>query len=182
MTRTTCFFQPQRRGNRPFTETLTGNRGAAFGLRRQSSDDAVACNRACLFIHERLTICRRVHGDAPDASTDMPALSAHAVEILEQMEPNRRYEPSELRGFVPELSMEGLREVMHELWIARQVERFGSSGWRRVRSTCGAHEARGSTNSVNRGASIGESEAPGQNRLVKPEDLFDHDSFSGMFK
>lgn len=119
----------------------------------------------------------------PDASTDMPALSAHAVEILEQMEPNRRYGPSELRGFVPELSAEGLREVMHELWIARQVERFRDSGWRRVRSTCGVQEACDSTNTANRGsADISTSQASGQNRTVKPEDLFDHDSFSGLFK
>jgi hypothetical protein len=55
----------------------------------------------------------------------MLAMSAHTADLLEQMEPNRGYEASELRGFVPELSTEDLREVMHELWIARQVERFG---------------------------------------------------------
>jgi hypothetical protein len=64
----------------------------------------------------------------------MPALSAHATEILERMDPDLGYELSELREFVPELSMESLREVMHELWIARHVERFRESGWQRARS------------------------------------------------
>ena len=114
----------------------------------------------------------------------MPAMSAHAADILEQMEPNRGYEASELKRFVPALSMEALREVMHELWIARQVERFSYSGWRRVRSTCGSQEASDSMNSVNRGsANTGTPEvAPGQNGPVKPEDLFDHDSLAGWFK
>ena len=109
-------------------------------------------------------------------------MSPHAADILEQMEPDLGYELSELRAFVPELSMEGLREVMHELWIARQVERFRDSGWRRVRSTCGSQKA--SMNTANwRNANAGtRNVAPGQNRAVKPEDLFDHDTFSGFFK
>ena len=94
-------------------------------------------------------------------------MSAHAADILEQMEPNRGYEPSELKGFIPGLSAEGLREVMHELWIARQVERFGFSGWRRVRSTRGAE---------------GADRTLSEPRLVKPEELFDHDSFGELFK
>ena len=112
----------------------------------------------------------------------MPATSAHAADILEQMEPDLGYELSELREFVPGLSMEGLREVMHELWIGRQVERFRDSGWRRVRSTCGSQEA--SRSPVNRGSvNTGAPDAaPGQNGTVKPEDLFDHGSFAGFFK
>ena len=103
-------------------------------------------------------------------------MSGHAADILEQMEPDLGYELSELRAFVPELSMEGLREVMHELWIARQVERFRDSGWRRVRSTRGSQAASADTLAGTPGV------ATGQNRIVKPEDLFDHDTFSGFFK
>jgi hypothetical protein len=114
----------------------------------------------------------------------MPDMSAHAADILEQMEPNRGYEASELKGFAPELSVEGLREVMHELWIARHVERFRFSGWRRVRSACGSQEAPDSLNTLNWGCSnTGMPDVPpGQNGSVKPEDLFDHDSFSEWFK
>jgi hypothetical protein len=99
----------------------------------------------------------------------MPALSPRAAHILEQMEPNLGYEASELRQFVPELSAEALREVMRELWIERQVERFGHSGWKRVRPTGGSRESSGVI-------------PTGQIETVKPEDLFDHDSFAGIFK
>jgi hypothetical protein len=112
----------------------------------------------------------------------MPAMSVHAANILKHMEPDLGYELSELRGFVPELSMEGLREVMHELWIARQVERFRDSGWRRVRSTSGSQEASRSLLSWGSANSGAPGAAPGQNGTVKPEDLFDHGSFAGFFK
>jgi hypothetical protein len=99
----------------------------------------------------------------------MPACSGRAADILEHMEPNRGYEASELRQFDPELSAEALCEVMRELWIDRQVERFGYSGWRKVRSTSGLPQA---------------PDVAGTRQAdpVKPEDLFDHDSFTGVFK
>jgi hypothetical protein len=69
----------------------------------------------------------------------MYALSKDAGFILDRMEPDRCYESLDLRAFVPDTSAEGLREVMHELWVNRQVERVGYSGWRRHRSAP-AHE------------------------------------------
>ena len=98
----------------------------------------------------------------------MQRLSVHATAILDRMEPNQAYEPFELRAIVPDLSMEALRQVMHELWVNRQVERFGYSGWRRDASASAHQSGRGSAHA---------NAAP-----VKPEDLFDHDSFSGLFK
>jgi hypothetical protein len=67
----------------------------------------------------------------------MSALSQDARLILDRMESDRAYEVMDLRAFVPDASAEGLREVMHELWIDRQVERVGHSGWRRHRSVPG---------------------------------------------
>ena len=64
----------------------------------------------------------------------MYALSKDARFILDRMEPDRCYESLDLGAFVPDTSAEGLREVMHELWVDRQVERVGYSGWRRHRS------------------------------------------------
>jgi hypothetical protein len=92
--------------------------------------------------------------------------SEHASFILDRMEGDRRYEPQDLRAFVPDASLEHLREIMHELWVNRQVERAGSSGWRRHRSAPPyvAHPISGDI------------------QAVKPEDLFDHDTFAGFFK
>ena len=91
-------------------------------------------------------------------------LSDHASFIVESMELNRLYEPQDLRAFLPDASIECLREVMHELWIDRQVERVGYSGCRRHRCV-----ARSQPVSI-------------EVRLVKPEDLFDHDPFADFFK
>lgn len=99
----------------------------------------------------------------------MAPLSARAADILDRMEPNLGYQASELRPFAPELSPEALRDVMRELWIARQVERFGYSGWRRVLTARPVQEASG----VVPTAGV---------QTVKPEDLFDHDAFTGLFK
>jgi hypothetical protein len=96
----------------------------------------------------------------------MHPLSEHARFILERMEPDIRYEPQELRGFVPDISVERLREIMHELWIHRQVERVGYSGWRRQRSTAPSPPR----------------PASGQVETVKPEELFDHATFEDFFK
>jgi hypothetical protein len=82
------------------------------------------------------------------------------------MEPDRRYELEDLRAFVPGASTERLRELMHELWINRQVERVGDPGWRRHRSAPPHLPDR-----VSR-----------EIKEVKPEDLFDHATFADFFK
>jgi len=112
---------------------------------------------------------RRAAATVRAFETHMPAPSTRAVEILQRMEPDLGYGLQELRQFAPDLSLEALRELMRELWIERQVERFGYSGWRRVRAVSGRHEASGGPSA-------------GPVKLVKPEELFDHDSFSGFFK
>ena len=96
----------------------------------------------------------------------MPPLSEHASFILDRMEPDRLYEPPDLRALVPDTSVERLRETMHELWINRQVERVGYSGWRRHRSA-----------SPRRSHA-----ASGEIQAVKPEDLFDYATFEDFFK
>ena len=103
------------------------------------------------------------------------ALSARARVILEQMEPNRSYEAKDLRAFAPDLTLEHLHDVMRELWVARQVERAGYSGWRRERSASPAADA--ARTASHRSAAAGARHAP-----VKPEDLFDHDAFEDIFK
>ena len=110
------------------------------------------------------------------AGIDM-ALSARARTILEQMEPNRSYEPRELRAFVPDLTLEHLQDVMRELWVQRQVERVGYSGWRRERSTspaAGSPHGREDRQPAAAGAA--------RSKHVKPEDMFDHTGFEGLFK
>jgi len=94
----------------------------------------------------------------------MPRLSEYASAILDRMEPDVRYQPQDLRAFVPGGSIDHLREIMHELWVARQVERVGYSGWRRVRSA--PSNARENVSS----------------KAVKPEELFDHGTFADFFK
>jgi hypothetical protein len=96
----------------------------------------------------------------------MHPLSEYARFILDRMEPDRRYEPQHLRAFVPDASVERLREIMHELWINRQVERVGYSGWRRHRSAP-PHRLHPASREI---------------QAVKPEDLFDHDPFADFFK
>jgi len=96
----------------------------------------------------------------------MPPLSDYARFILDRMEPDRRYEPQDLRAFDPDASIERLREIMHELWISRQVERTGYSGWRRHASA-----------PPQRPRPVSREMKP-----VKPEDLFDHATFADFFK
>ena len=101
------------------------------------------------------------------------ALSALARAVLEQMDTSRRYDVTELRAFAPDLTLEALNEVMRELWVARQVERAGYSGWRREKSSGnGTSPARGD-------ASHGQAPPP---KPVKPEEMFDHTGFEGFFK
>jgi hypothetical protein len=110
----------------------------------------------------------------------MPTLSPTAVTILNRMEPDRGYEPLEVSTFVPGITMDRLRGIMHELWVNRYVERFGYSGWRLSRSMCAAQQAPKSKSSV--AESSVSFMASRETKGVKPEDLFDHDAFSGMFK
>jgi hypothetical protein len=106
----------------------------------------------------------------------MHALSQDARRLLDQLERDRRYEVTDLRALVSDASAERLHEVMHELWVNRQVERVASSGWRRLRSAPdhrGALDAQLDTHRVVHG---------GEARAVKPEDLFDHDRFQDFFR
>ena len=103
------------------------------------------------------------------------ALSARARAILDQLEPNRCYEAKDLRAFAPDLTLEHLQDVMRELWVARQVERTGYTGWRRESSVSPATDATRSADRRSRPA--GTHYTP-----VKPEELFDHDAFEDMFK
>jgi hypothetical protein len=105
----------------------------------------------------------------------MHALSKAAGAILDRMEPEHSYAAKDLRAFVPDTSPETLAEIMHELWVSREVERVGDSGWRRHRSAS-PHDSRGDARpdgSVSR---------RGQTKLVKPEELFDHDAFADFFR
>jgi hypothetical protein len=96
----------------------------------------------------------------------MSVLSEHARCILDRLEGDRCYDVHDLRAFLTDASVERLREVMHELWINRQVERVGHSGWRRHRSTPAL-----------------ERPAAGRTaKAVKPEELFDHDTFEEFFR
>jgi hypothetical protein len=86
------------------------------------------------------------------------------------MEPDRRYESHDLRGFVPDISSDHLREIMQELRIHRQVERAGSSGgWWRHRSAS-PHVPQPMAREIQ------------AVQAVKPEDLLDHDAFAEFFK
>jgi hypothetical protein len=96
----------------------------------------------------------------------MPSLSKEASFVLDRMEADRRYDAQELRAFVPEASVERLGDIMHELWINRQVERVGYAGWRRHRSAP-PHRPHPVTR---------------ESQTVTPEDLFDHAAFEDFFK
>jgi hypothetical protein len=109
------------------------------------------------------------------SSIAMHVLSNVARSILDRMEPNRHYEAPDLRAFVPNASAETLREVMHELWVNRQVERVGHSGWQLHRS---APPHQRPPVDAKRDAASGY----GQTKVVKPEDLFDHDPFTDFFR
>jgi hypothetical protein len=83
------------------------------------------------------------------------------------MEADRRYDAAELMMLTAGLNIEALREVMHELWLARQVERAGHDAWRRVSPAAGEAAMR---------------DAASLRVGVKPDELFDHDSFADWFK
>jgi hypothetical protein len=113
----------------------------------------------------------------------MRPLSEKAAAILNWMDPDRRYDAAEIRAFLSDASMESARELMHELWVNRYVERDGYLGWRRdgapSRPRPNEHaDGRGQRPGESRGHDLPESHA----KAVRPEDLFDHDAFSGFFK
>jgi len=96
----------------------------------------------------------------------MHPLSNAARIVLDRLDLDRRYELSDLRVLLPDATVENLRDVMHELWVNRHVERVGHSAWQRYRSSP-PHQV------------------PSDGRptkVVKPEDLFDHGTFSDFFK
>ena len=105
----------------------------------------------------------------------MHTLSKDARFILDRMEADRHYEALDLRALVPDASAEGFREVMHELWVNRQVERVGYSGWQRHRSAP-AHQ--GSVDAQDDGVAA----VSRRTKVVRPEDLFDHGSFADFFR
>ena len=109
----------------------------------------------------------------------MYALSRIARFILDRMEPDCRYESLELRAFAPDISAEKLRAVMHELWVNRQVERVGYSGWQRHRS---APPQQRPVDAQLDASDIAPESGFRQTKVVKPEDLFDHDSFTDFFR
>jgi hypothetical protein len=96
----------------------------------------------------------------------MPPLSESARIILDHMEPDRRYGTQDVRAFCPEMGIERVRDIMHELWIHRQVERVGYSAWRRHRSVS-PHAPDPRTVDA---------------RSVRPEELFDHAAFTEFFE
>ena len=104
----------------------------------------------------------------------MHGLSKDARFILDRMEPDRSYEAKDLRTLVPSASAEGFREIMQELWVNRQVERVGYSAWQRHRSAP-AHQVPAEQHDASGGGFR-------QTKVVKPEDLFDHGSFSDFFR
>jgi hypothetical protein len=108
----------------------------------------------------------------------MHALSKDAQFILDRMEPDRSYQASTLRALVPHASAEGFREVMHELWVNRQVERDGGSGWQR-RASAPAHEVDAQLDAAD---GVEPASRFRQTKVVKPEELFDHGSFGEFFR
>jgi hypothetical protein len=109
----------------------------------------------------------------------MHALSKDARFILDRMEPDRYYQALDLRALLPDACVEGFREAMHELWVNRQVERVGYSGWQRQRSAPAHQGPLDADQDARRFAPMSRCR---QTEVVKPEDLFDHASFADFFR
>jgi len=109
----------------------------------------------------------------------MDSLSRIARFILDHMERNRCYEASDLRACVPDVSAETLREVMHQLWVNRQVERVGHSGWQCHRS---APSQQRPVDAQLDARDVAPVSGVRQTKVVKPDDLFDHGSFPDFFR
>src|SRR5262249_13871505 len=112
--------------------------------------------------------CRRRPTTVPCPRITMQPLSALARFMLDRMEPDRHYQPSDLRAFVPDASAERLGEVMHELWVNRQVERVADSGWQRHRSAPPNRQRVDAQLDARDVAPVSERR---QTKVVKPEDL-----------
>jgi len=97
----------------------------------------------------------------------MTSLTERARAILDRMTAGRRYAAAELMSFAPDVNIDALREVMHELWLAYEVERVGDAAWQRVAPPGRAGAVR---------------DVESLRVAVKPDELFDHDSFAGWFK
>jgi hypothetical protein len=95
----------------------------------------------------------------------MHRLSTDARFILDRMELDRPYDVQDLRALAPDTSSESLRDIMHELWVNRLVERDGFLGWRRHRA-----------------APARAADSGGPVAAVRPEELFDHAAFADFFK
>ncbi len=81
------------------------------------------------------------------------------------------------------LNAEAIREVMHELWIAREVERFRDTGWRRTSASAPRHRPQSIDDLTSATVRTGPHDAASLRvGTVRPEDLFDHESFAGWFK
>jgi hypothetical protein len=95
------------------------------------------------------------------------------------MERGCTYEPSDLRAFAPDASNETIRELMHELWVNRRVERVGYAGWRVFPSTSAADSR---MPPIAKAPQADDAPSASKPKTVRPEELFDHDRFSGFFK
>ena len=113
------------------------------------------------------------------SKSHMQALSTLARFILDRMEPDRHYEALDLRAFVRDASAERLAEAMHELWVNRQVERVGHSGWQRHRSAPPNQKPTGAQLDARDVTPVSGCR---QKTVVKPEDLFDHALFEDFFR
>jgi hypothetical protein len=109
----------------------------------------------------------------------MDTLSESARSILDRMKPDRSYEIADLRALMPHTGADTLREMMHELWVNRHVERVGHLGWRRHRST-GPHE-RPADVRLETGR-VAPASPSRETKVVTPEELFDHDAFADFFR
>jgi hypothetical protein len=96
----------------------------------------------------------------------MHPLSESARLVLDRMKLDHTYGVQELRTLAGDAGVERVREIMHELWIHRHVERAGYSAWRRQRSA-----------PPQASRPVAGDAAP-----VKPEDLFDHEAFAEFFE
>jgi hypothetical protein len=114
----------------------------------------------------------------------MQDLSSEAAAILASMEPSRAYQAADLQARFPGTSRDGLREIMHELWVHRCVERFGYTGWRRQGSGCGSNCAPDSRSCAScpiaRSCASGVEQTAGGSTSL--EQLLEQPAFEGMFK
>jgi hypothetical protein len=116
--------------------------------------------------------------------SEMQDLSPEAAAILASMESDRAYDAADLKALFSNTSMDSLREIMHELWLNRCVERFGYTGWRRQRSTCASKYAPDPRSCAScpiaPGSGHGIKQTAGA--VVRLDQLVERPPFDGMFK